>query len=174
MGDKAVLLGFRCPYHSWLSSNCHPKPPWGSSPSAIFSTDSLFEHPPVTVEHSDPEWAVQQTQLTPLHLQTEKKKTKKPGVSFPDTCGNVRACLQKPKSRVRWHWRLKCFFILPVMAFPFLVFYNTFLSHDLESENPSPSFSLFLSCSMENPCWIPAPQFKSLSDDSLYSGKHIL
>lgn len=33
------------------------------------------------------------------------------------------------------------------MAFPFLVFYNTLLSHDLESEGnaPSPSFPLSLS-----------------------------
>lgn len=118
---------------------------------------------------------MQQTQLTPLHLQTEEKKTtKNPGVSFPDTCGNIRACLRKPDPRVRRHWRLKCFFILSEMAFPFLVFCDTFLSHDLESENPSPSFSLFLSCSVENPCRIPAPQFKSLSDDSLYLRKHIL
>lgn len=65
----------------------------------------------------------------------------KMGASFPDTCGNIRVCLQKQGPRVRRLCRLKDFFILHVMAFPFSVFYNTFLSHDLEgggSPHPSP------------------------------------
>jgi hypothetical protein len=85
-------------------------------------------------------------------------RQRKIGVNFPDTCGNRRVCLRKQNPRVRWLCRLKYFFILHVMAFPFLFFfYNTFLNHDLGGGN---SLTLLLSVpqsSTEYP-WILAPQ----------------